>query len=171
MLSQTMQDALNKQVNREFYAAYYYLALVAAFDGRALSGFAHWMRLQAQEEVTHAVKLVEFILDRDGTLELEAIARPEADIGSPLEGMQSSLDHERHVSARIDEIYQLAIDESDYPSQVLMQWFVTEQVEEEKSAQEIVDRLTLAGDSVSALLVIDEQLGQRVPEAGEEEAG
>ena len=170
-MNQIIQDALNKQLNEELYSSYLYLSMTAWLESKNLAGMAHWMRLQAREEVGHAIRLVDFIMDRDGKVELHAIDKPATGYESPLEVMQASLDHERKVSGWINEIYQRAVDESDYPSQVLLQWFVTEQVEEEKSAQEIVDRLTLAADSVSALLVIDDQLGQRQPGAEEEAAG
>lgn len=169
MLSKKVEEALNDQVAHEFYAAYLYLAMMAYFDGRSLGGFAHWMRLQAQEEVEHAMKLLDFLLDRGGTVELQPLGKPPADFESPLAVMKAALGHEQKVTGMIHDLYGLAVSEKDYPTHVLLQWFIDEQVEEEKSAGEVVDQLELAGDSVSALLVINERLGRRGPE--EEGAG
>ncbi len=167
MLSKKVQDALNNQIQHEFYAAYLYLAMMAFFENRSLPGFAAWMRLQAQEEVTHAMKLVDFILDRGGEVELRRIDEPPSAFDGPLAVMRATLEHERRVTGMINELYELAVTERDYPAQVLLQWFISEQVEEEKSAGDVVDQLELAGDSASALLVLDERLGGRMPEAEE----
>ena len=167
MLSKKVQEALNNQIQHEFYAAYLYLAMMAFFENRSLPGFAGWMRLQAQEEVTHATKLVDFILDRGGEVELRAIDAPPSEFDGPLAVMRATLEHERRVTGMINELYELAVAERDYPAQVVLQWFISEQVEEEKSAGDIVDQLELAGDSGSALLGLDERLGRRMPEAEE----
>lgn len=166
-MNEQIEDALNEQIKHEFYAAYLYLGMMAYFERRSLGGFAHWMRLQAREEVGHAMRLVDFVLDRGGTVELKAIERPDTDYDSPLEVMRAALEHERRVTGMIDRLYELALEHKDHPAQVLLQWFVTEQVEEEKSAGDIVDRLEIGGDSGSALLALDERLGRRTPEAGE----
>lgn len=154
-------EALNEQVKHELYAAYLYLAMMNHFEAESLSGFAHWMRLQAREELGHAMKLVDFLNDRGARVELQEIERPPADFESPLAVMRAALEHEREVTGRIEEVYGIALEVGDYPAQVMLQWFVTEQVEEEKSASDIVDRLELAGDSGGALLVLDDRLGQR----------
>jgi ferritin len=167
MVSREIQDALNKQINHEFYAAYLYLGMMAFFESRSLSGFGHWMRLQAREEVAHAMRLVDFLLDRGGTVELDTLAKPELGFETPRQVMEAALAHEQKVSGSINALYALAVDRNDYPAQVLMQWFVAEQVEEEKNAGEIVDRLALAGDSASALLVIDDRLAARQTDAPE----
>jgi len=169
MVDREVQDGINAQIGREFYAAYLYLGMMAYFEGRSLSGFGHWMRLQAREEVTHAMKLADFLLDRDGDLELQAIDQPQGSFESPLEVMRAALAHEQKVTGAINELYALAVKRNDYPAQVLMQWFVSEQVEEEKNAGEIVDQLELAAGSPSALLVLDGRLAGRLPgeEAGE----
>lgn len=161
MVSKDIQDGINSQIGRELHAAYLYLGMMAYFESRSLSGFGHWMRLQAREEVAHAMRLVDFLLDRDGTVQLGAIEKPEIDFDSPLDVMKAALAHEQKVTASINDLYRLAVDSSDYPAQVLMQWFVSEQVEEEKNAGELVDRLELAGDSASALLVLDGRLAER----------
>lgn len=166
-MNRQIQDALNEQIRHEFFAAYLYLGMMAYFENRSLGGFAHWMRLQAQEEVAHGMRLVDFVLDRDGKVELQPIDKPQADYESPLEVMRAALEHERGVTGMIDELYELAVEHRDYPAQVLLQWFISEQVEEEKNAGDIVDQLEIAGDSGSALLVLDERLGGRAPEAEE----
>lgn len=161
MPSESMVEALNEQVGNELYAAYLYLSMMNYFEAESLPGFAHWMRLQAREELAHAMKLVDFLNDRGARVELQAIDRPPGSFDSPLEVMRAALEHEREVTGRIEAVYERALEERDYPAQVMLQWFVTEQVEEEKSASDIVGRLELAGDSGGALLVLDEHLGKR----------
>jgi len=169
MVDKEVQDGINAQIGREFYAAYLYLGMMAYFEGQSLVGFGHWMRLQAREEVAHAMRLADFLLDRDGDLELHAIDKPPASFESPIEVMRAALAHEQKVTGAINKLYALAVKRNDYPAQVLMQWFVSEQVEEEKNAGEIVDQLELAAGSPSALLVLDDRLAGRLPgeEAGE----
>jgi len=159
-----VHDALNDQIKNEFYAAYLYLAMVAYFDEKHLDGFAHWMRMQNAEEIAHAMKLFDHLTDIGGRVVLQAIEQPPSDFKSPLHVMQLSLAHEQHVTQKIHELYALAVEEKDYATQVLLQWFVTEQVEEEKSVGDIVGRLQLVGDSPEALLLIDQELASRTPE-------
>lgn len=165
MSSERVVEALNEQIKHELYAAYLYLSMMNHFEAESLGGFAHWMRLQAREELGHAMKLVDFLNDRGATVELQAIDRPPQSFESPLAVMRAALEHEREVTREIESIYDTALEERDYPAQVMLQWFVTEQVEEEKSALDIVDRLELAGDSGGALLVLDERLARRSPES------
>jgi ferritin len=171
MVSQEVQDGINAQIGREFYAAYLYLGMMTYFESRSLPGFGHWMRLQAQEEAAHAMRLVDFLLDRGGTVQLDTIARPSVEFDSPLEVMRAALAHEEMVTGTINELYALSVKHNDYPAQVLMQWFVSEQVEEEKNAGEIVDQLELAAGSASALFVLDGRLAARIAEPAEPEAG
>lgn len=159
-----VHEALNEQIKNEFYAAYLYLGMVAYFDERHLEGFAHWMRMQNAEEIAHAMKLFDHLLDIGGDVVLQAIDQPPSDFKSPLDVMQRALAHEQHVTQKIYELYALSVEENNYATQVLLQWFVTEQVEEEKSVGDIVGRLQLAGDSPEALLFIDRELASRVPE-------
>lgn len=166
MPSDKVQDALNDQITHEFYAAYLYLSMMNHFEAESLPGFAHWMRLQSQEELAHAMKIVDFLNDRGGRVELHGIDKPPAKFDSPLSAMRAALEHERKVTKQIEELYELAQQEKDYPAQILLQWFIAEQVEEEKSASEIVDHLELAGDSGSALLMADERLAGRTAEDG-----
>jgi ferritin len=165
MVNEEIQEAINAQIGREFYAAYLYLGMMTYFESRSLPGFAHWMRMQAQEEAAHAMRLVDFLIDRGGSVDLRAIDRPHIEFDSPLDVMKAALAHEQKVTAAINELYALAVKNNDYPAQVLMQWFISEQVEEEKNAGEIVDQLELASGSVSALFVLDGRLGDRMPEA------
>jgi len=161
MISQSVQDSICKQVNNELTAAYLYMSMVAYFEERNLHGMANWMRLQTQEEVQHAQRLFNHVLTRGGHVSLEAIPQPQGEFSSPLEVFQIALAHEQKVTAEINALYELALSEKDYPSQVELQWFITEQVEEESSTSEIVDRLTLIGEDPTGLLMIDDQLGAR----------
>ncbi|MEJ2369674.1 MAG: ferritin, partial [Gemmatimonadales bacterium] len=164
-MSQKVQDAINEQIADEFYASYLYLSMMAYFEAESLGGYAQWMRMQAAEEHAHAMKLVDFLIERGGRVHLRAIDEPMADFESPLAVMQAALAHEQKVTESINNLYELAVEERDYAAQVMLQWFVTEQVEEEASAGALVDQLTLAGDSGSALLMLDAKVGQRATPA------
>ncbi len=160
-LSSSLLSALNEQINAETYSAYLYLAMSAHCAAENLPGAAHWLRLQWQEELGHATKLVDYVTERGGRVKLGAIAEPPAEFGSPLALFESVLEHEKEVTASIYRLCDLASAEKDHAAQALLQWYVNEQVEEENSAAEIVSMLRLAGDSGSALLMIDRQLAQR----------
>lgn len=165
MLSQRMQDALNAQIKHEFYSSFVYLAMSAHFESQNLPGFATWMRVQAGEEHTHAMKIFDHILDRGGAVTMPAIATPPSKFGAPAEVFAEALNHERAVTKSIHELYALAVDERDYPARVFLDWFVNEQVEEEKTAELVVQQLRMVGDDRPALLMLDRELGQRTPEA------
>lgn len=167
MISDRLVDEINEQIKYEFYSAYMYLAMSADCADRNLTGFAHWMKLQADEEVAHAMRFFNFLLERGARVELQGLDQPPSTFGSPLEIMGKSLEHERFVTGRINELYALALDENDYPAQVLLQWFVTEQVEEEASIDEIVERMKMFGQDGSTLLMLDTQLGARPAESEE----
>lgn len=167
MLGEAIQDAMNEQIKNEFFSAYQYLSMAAYCEAENLPGFAHWMRTQAREENEHAMKFYDFILDRDGRVELRAMDQPRVEFGSPLEVFEGALGHERKVTAMINDLYALATDERDYASQTFLQWFVTEQVEEEKNASDVVETLRMIGDSKEALFLLDRELGQR-QDAGQE---
>jgi len=156
-----VQDAINEQVKKELYSAYLYLAMSAHFEEQALGGFASWMRAQAGEEVTHGMKLFSYLNDRGGHVELKAIAAPPTSFESPLAIFRQAYAHEQEVTASIDALYGLATQERDYATQAALTWFVTEQVEEEKTAAEIVAQLEMVGDNRSALLVLDRALAAR----------
>jgi ferritin len=161
MLSEKLQKALNEQINNELFAAYQYLAMAEYFAAMNLDGFAHWMRLQREEEIGHAMKIFDFIIDRDARVKLSAIAAPSSKFASPLDVLKKALEHERAVTEKINALYTAAKKENDYPTEALMQWFVLEQVEEEASALKVVERLEMAGDDKAALLMIDREMGQR----------
>lgn len=161
MLKKAVQDAINEQIKGELESAYLYLAMSAYCESASLRGFAHWMRLQSQEEVGHAMKLFNFLNDRGGRVILQALAEPPYEFQSPLDMMEQALKHERKVTGMINALYELAIKKNDYATQAHLQWFLTEQVEEEKTAQELVEQLKMLGDQTAALLLLDREVGQR----------
>lgn len=165
MISQSLTDALNDQLKHEFYSSYLYLAMSAYSDSQNLTGFAHWMRLQADEEREHAMKFYDFILDRDGRVALPALPQPPRDFGSPTKLFEQVLAHEQEVTSLIEQLYRKAVAEQDHATQVFLQWFISEQVEEEKTASQILETLRMAGDNKVALLMLDRELGARTAAA------
>jgi ferritin len=161
MLSKAIQDAVNEQIKHEFASAYLYLSMSAYCESISLTGFAHWMRVQHQEEVAHAMKLFDFVNDRGGRVRLQAIEEPKGEFASPLAIFEEALEHEREVTSRIHRIYELAVRESDYATQVELQWFIAEQVEEEKMIGKIVEQLKLVGSQGTPLFMMDRQLAAR----------
>jgi ferritin len=171
MLSKVMQDKINEQIKNELYSAYLYLSMSAHFEAANLSGFAHWMRLQSQEEVSHAMKFFDFVNNRNSRVVLQAIDQPPVEFESPLDIFEQTLEHERKVTAMINRLYKLALEESDYSTQVMLQWFIEEQVEEEASAEQIVGMLQMIGDETQSLIMLDRELGQRVVSPAEQDSG
>jgi ferritin len=169
LLGTAIEEAMNEQIKNELFSAYQYLSMAAYCESENLPGFARWMRTQAQEETGHAMKFYDFILERNGRVALRAIDGPVVEFGSPLEVFEEALEHERRVTAMIHDLYGLAVGENDYASQTFLQWFVTEQVEEEKNAGDVVETLKMVGDKSEALFLLDRELGQR--RAEEEPAG
>ena len=165
MLNKKIHDAMNDQIQRELESAYIYLSMAAYFDSINLPGFAQWMKMQFQEEQAHAFKFYDFVYDRGVQVILQALGQPPVEFQSPLDAFEKTLAHEQKITGHIDDLYALAVEEKDYPSQILLQWFVGEQVEEEKSAGDIVDMLKRIGDSYHALIMLDRELGQRQPPA------
>ena len=161
MISKTMQDAVNEQINKELYSSYLYLSMAAYFENRNLPGFAKWLHVQTDEERGHGMKLYQHLVDRGGGVMLKAIAAPVTEWKSYLEVFKEVQDHEAEVTASINGLYELALKEKDYPMQVLLQWFINEQVEEEKNAAEIVQQLELIDAHGTAVLMLDHQLGKR----------
>jgi ferritin len=161
MLPKTMQDAINEQIQKEYHSSYLYLAMAAYCEADNLPGAAQWMRVQSREELSHAMKLFEHLVDRGGRVTLQAIPQPPAEYKSALDVFEKVLAHEQLITAAIHKLYALALKENDYPAQVMLQWFVTEQVEEERSATEVVDQLKMIGDSTNGLLMLDRGLGKR----------
>ncbi len=166
MINQTIQDALNEQIKHELESAYLYLSMAAYFESVNLQGFAHWMRLQHQEETAHGMKLFNYLNDRGGRVHLQAIEQPKTDFQSSLEVFEQALAHEKKVTALINNLYDLAIKQNDHATQIHLQWFITEQVEEEKNAQDVVDKLKMAADHPGALFLLAQQLASRMAEAG-----
>jgi len=166
MLADRLLSALNEQINAELGSAYQYLAMSAYFDAINLEGSARWMRRQSREEVEHALKIYNFIHDRDGRVSLAAIAQPLGEFSSPLAVWEATLRQEESVTARIHALYRIALEENDYPVQVMLQWFITEQVEEEKQARTILEQVRTVGSSSSAIFFIDRHLGKQAEEKG-----
>ncbi len=160
-----MEEALNKQLNAELYSAYMYLSMTAWFESRNLSGFAAWMRAQVVEEVEHGMKFYSFINERGGRVLLTAIEGPPTDWNSPLEVFEAAFKHEQLVTSLINDLMELALEERDHASQIFLQWFVTEQVEEEANFGSILERLRMIGDQTGPLFMMDRELGQRTAPA------
>jgi len=160
-MKQAVLEGINEQIRNELYSAYLYLAMSSHFDAENLKGFAHWMRLQAQEELEHAMRLFDFALRTGGRPKLMAIEEPPASFGSPRSIFQQALEHERAVTGMINELYRLARQENDYPTEMELQWFIQEQVLEEDAAETAVDQLAMAGEDKAALLMLDRQFGLR----------
>jgi ferritin len=161
MLRQTMQDAINQQINKELYSAYLYLSMAAYCEDANLPGSARWMRAQANEEMGHAMKFFGYVSERGGRVVLQAIEQPQVEFQGLLDVFERTLEHEQFVTSLINDLYSLALAEKDYASQSFLQWFIDEQVEEEASATEIVETLKMIGDKGHALVMIDRQLGSR----------
>ncbi len=156
-----MQAALNNQIQAETFSSYTYLAMSAYCSEQDYAGFANWLRVQSAEEWGHAMKFYEYILARQGSVRLQAIDEPSFKFKSPLDLFTQVLAHEKKITGMINKLYELALAENDYPTQVFLQWFVTEQVEEENNAQLTVNKLKLIGDSIPGMLYLDKELGKR----------
>ncbi len=161
MLSQAMQTAINEQINKELYSAYLYLSMAAYCEDANLPGTAHWMRVQANEEMEHAMKFFGYVNERGGRVVLKAIDQPQVEFQGLLDVFERTLEHEQYVTSLIHDLYTLALEEKDYASQSFLQWFIDEQVEEEANATGIVETLKMIGDKGHALVMLDRQLGSR----------
>ncbi|MBW2604433.1 MAG: ferritin [Deltaproteobacteria bacterium] len=161
MLSDRMQTALNGQVNAELYSSYLYLSMNTYFKSVNLDGFANWMKAQAQEELMHAMKFYEFINQRGGRALLGAIEAPPAQWDSPPAVFEDTLKHEQKVTALINGLVEIAMQERDHATQIFLQWFVTEQVEEEESVGNVLEQLKLLGDAKQGLFMMDRELATR----------
>ena len=167
MLNQKIQDALNEQIKNELYSAYLYLSMSAYCESVNMPGMAHWMRMQELEERVHALKMFDFVHERGGRVVLQAIDQPPAGFESLRDVFRETLAHEQKVTAMINSLYALAVQEKDYASQIFLQWFVTEQVEEEDSVGQVIETLEMIGDSRQGLLMLDRELGGRAaPQTG-----
>jgi ferritin len=161
MMDQDLLAAFNQQINNELSSAYFYLSMAAYLESANLPGMAHWMRVQYQEETEHGMKFFDYLNDRNGRVSLQAIAQPPVEFKSALDVFEQTLAHEQKVTCNIYGLYELALQKKDYPSQVFLQWFINEQVEEEKEAGQIVENLKLLCDKPHSLIYMDKQLGKR----------
>jgi len=165
MLNPKIQDAFNKHLNAELYSSYLYLSMTAYFESQNLKGMASWMRIQAQEELQHALKFFDFIHERGGNVLLAPVEGPKTDWSSPLAVFEATYEHECKVTGLINNLVSLCISEKDHAANTFLQWFVTEQVEEEAASQEVRDKLRLVSDNAVALFMMDQELAKRVPAA------
>jgi len=161
MFSDKMLNELNKQINAEFYSAYLYLSMGAFFEAKSLNGFANWMKVQAQEELSHGMKIYTYINERGENVKVSPIDGPKTEWSSPLEAFEDTLGHEKKVTDMINNLVNLAVSESDHATNNFLQWFVAEQVEEESSASEILDQLKLIGNQGDGILMLDRELAGR----------
>lgn len=166
MMGKNMEEALNEQIREELGSAYLYLAMAAYFHSQNLPGMAHWMEVQVGEEYGHALQIYRHVVERGGRVKLQALPEPKFEWPSPLEAWKAAHEHEQHISARIHALLELARQEKDYPAEVMLQWFVTEQVEEEDQTRRVVEMLERLGDSGRGLLWLDKELGKRGKEEG-----
>ena len=162
MISKKMEEALNGLLNAELYSAYLYLSMEAYFESVNLPGFANWMRAQTQEELMHAMKFYDYIIERGGRVILRLIDAPPADWDSPFAVFEATLEHEQKVTGLINDLVHLAREEKDNASGIFLQWFVNEQVEEEDNVGKVLGQLKLIKDSPEALFMMDKEMRQRV---------
>ncbi|OFW78732.1 MAG: ferritin [Actinobacteria bacterium RBG_19FT_COMBO_70_19] len=167
MLNQELEAALNEQLGGELYSSHLYLSMSAYCESVNMPGAAHWFRMQADEERTHALKFFDHIVDRGGRVTLGVIEAPPTGFASLLDAFEQALQAERNVSAAIDRLASMAVAQGDHAAGAFLQWFVTEQVEEEKQADEVVQTLRAVGDDPTTLFILDRELAQRQPEAAE----
>lgn len=163
MLSPDIENAMNSQIAAELYSSQLYLAMSAYCEEQALPGFAHWFKLQSDEEREHALKFLRHVVDRGGRVMLTGIDAPQSDFGSPQGAFEQALAHEMNVTMMIDGLYGMAVQHGDYASQVFLQWFVTEQVEEERTMETIVERFKRVDKDATGLLMLDRELGAAGP--------
>lgn len=164
MFSKALQEALNDQIKHELYSAYFYLSMSAWAESSNLPGAAKWLMMQAEEEQGHAMKFYNFIHDRNGKVILQAIPQPPTEFESLLDVFEQVQEHEAKVTGLINRLYEMAVKENDYPTQVMLHWFIDEQVEEEKNAAQIVDTLKMVGSQAQGLFMVDRMLAARKKE-------
>lgn len=161
MLSQTLNQALNEQIAYENYSAFIYKAMQAYFEAEDLPGMANWMNIQYQEELAHAEKMFQFVCDAGGKVEMLGMDAPNNEYTSPLEVFKKALHHEQKVTQRINDLMELAQTEKNHATEIFLQWFVTEQVEEEATVSEIISKLKRIKDDGRGLMMVDQELAQR----------
>ena len=162
MLKKTIEKAINKQINAELWSGYLYLSMSSYFESISMGGFANWMKIQAQEELSHAMRLYDYVIERGGRVTLSAIDKVPTEWKSTLNVFEETYKHEQKVTGLINDLVELAINEKDHATNNMLQWFVDEQVEEESSADEIVQKVKLIGKNGNGLFMLDKELGQRV---------
>lgn len=162
MINEKVKEVLNEQINKEFYSAYLYLAMSAYFDNMGLYGFANWTKVQAREEVDHGMIIFDYLIDRDAQIQLKQIDVPESDFISPLQVFEKILEHERYVTSLIDCIATMSAEECDLATRNFINWYLKEQVEEEKNASDVIAKLKLFGDEKASLFLMDEELSKRI---------
>jgi ferritin len=162
MINKRMQDAINEQIKFEIYSANLYLSMSAYIEGKNLKGIAHWLRVQYEEETFHALKLYDYLKNREGQVIIQSIDAPPSEFGTPLETFKKVLEHEQHVTAAINNLYKVAIEENDIAAQIFLQWYVNEQMEEEANASDVIGKMKLIGDRGVDLLYLDTELATRV---------
>jgi ferritin len=162
MIGKKMQDSYNTHIQAEIDSAYLYLAMAVQCDAQNFKGFAHWLRLQHHEEMAHAYKMIDYLLERGGKVVLKTIAAPPTEFGTPLQVFEQVYEHEQAVTKRIHDLYENAVSKKDVATQVFLQWFVSEQVEEEANASEVVEKIRFLGDKASSLLYLDKEMKKRV---------
>ncbi len=162
MLSTKLQDALNEQINAEFWSAYLYLSMAMQFEADGRAGVANWFRIQFKEELAHVEIFINYVNQRGGRVVLKPIAEVPTQWSSPLEAFKDTLDHEQKVTSLINALYALAEEEHDYATRDRLNWFVSEQVEEEETARQLIDKFTLIGDNGMGLYMLDQELAARV---------
>lgn len=164
MISRKMQDKLNEQLKKELYSSYLYLAMSVSAKAISLDGFAKWLRLQADEEREHGMKIFDYLEEQQAEVKLATIEEPPGQYKSMLDVFEKTLAHEKYVTQSINELMMLAVEEKDFATQAFLQWFITEQVEEESEAQTMVDKLRMVGESVGGLFQLDRHAGERASE-------
>ncbi|TSA34610.1 MAG: ferritin [Porphyromonadaceae bacterium] len=162
MIGKKIQTAIDEQINAEIWSAYLYLSMSAYFERQNLRGFANWMKIQWQEEVTHAIKFFDYVHSRGGQVSLKPIAAVQIDWKNAIEVFSETLKHEQHVTALINNLANIAVEEKDHATNSMLQWFIAEQVEEEANAEQILVQLKMIGDNGYGLLMLDRELASRV---------
>jgi ferritin len=162
MLKQKVVDAINAQINREMYSGFLYMSMSASAGRKGMKGFANWFMVQFHEEMFHAMKMYEYVLKQGGAVVLKAIAEPPATFTSELDMFEQTLKHEIGVTQNINDLMDLAIAEKDHATQIFLQWYITEQIEEEENDNDIITQLKLIGDNPQGLMMLDSQLAARM---------
>jgi ferritin len=166
MVGERLNSAINDQIKNELESYYIYLSMAAYLHSKSLDGMGHWMRAQAHEEMIHAMKFIEHLIDRDGKVILQDLKQLKTDWSSPLEVFQDAYEHEKLISSKINDLTTIAREERDYASEPMLAWFTDEQIEEEASTGKVADELEMIGEDKSALLMLDRELGARAYPAG-----